>query len=351
MNAIQSPDAALHPNLDDSDMDHDSDKEETYKGAPSSSRSDDLTGTNNPRLGSLRAKSAKRLSGKHDSDSSLSDDSSTTRTKGRYAPLFGIWRFHEHIPYLRNLWRRRRYRVRHARWQNNHWKDSYEIDYPIRRLRKQVRGWTVRRIVELLAWLGSKKHKRARDKERRRKRKEEERRKRREAGGESTTSSSSGENHSDGSDSELSRGVAAGAREKVDKRDFAKRLDRLARKRQARKNPKKASSLSGSWERPPSRGLSDEPWDGQALDELSNKTRSRGSRPDMSVFDEEGFESSWRGDGDMDEKAKARRDRLSWLRLRRGLRDRERAAPVDEEKEIGGRRSRKGPTGTANRFE
>ncbi|KAG7294401.1 hypothetical protein NEMBOFW57_004472 [Staphylotrichum longicolle] len=96
---------------------------------------------------------------KADNHDGSSDDEGSK--PGRYAPLFGRYRFHVAIPLVRYLWRYRQYLHRNARRKNNRWKDTYVTDYPLRHYQRKVNIWVLHVLVTVLAFLGSGKHRAA----------------------------------------------------------------------------------------------------------------------------------------------------------------------------------------------
>ncbi|KAL2270175.1 hypothetical protein VTJ83DRAFT_2359 [Remersonia thermophila] len=75
--------------------------------------------------------------------------SSSDAASPKYAPLFGRWTFHAHIPYLRNLWRWRRYPLRFVFRVDNPWTGRLVRDYPLRRFRRRLRLWAWSRYLTL----------------------------------------------------------------------------------------------------------------------------------------------------------------------------------------------------------
>ena len=54
---------------------------------------------------------------------------------GSYAPLMGLFTFHQKIPVVRDLWKYKRYRrTGSRRSRNSQWNETYVMDYPLRHL-------------------------------------------------------------------------------------------------------------------------------------------------------------------------------------------------------------------------
>ncbi|KAK4149190.1 hypothetical protein C8A00DRAFT_38221 [Chaetomidium leptoderma] len=310
LKALRDPETLLNPLAVEEKGDHDSDEEQTFVDrrtfANAQSKGYGLAGSNH--------------SGSDDDDESANSSDDGAKRTGRYAPMFGRYHFHRKIALLRNLWRYRRYRRRNARRRDNRWKDTYVRDYPLHYYRAKVNMWTLRMLVAVLAYFGSEKHRRARERNRKR------RKLRREE-----------EGSSDSEDSEASSTVSEDYKE-VERKDFG-------RGGAKGKPVKRKKSISSGYWKP---GLVA---NGSREDEMesmgrrwSNQTRSRGSLPG----------DRDRGDGEQrrmaaEEEKERMKGKLRWLRMRRTGKPK---GVVDEEKEIGdsegvfeGRRGMGGGTG------
>lgn len=229
---------------------------------------------------------------------------------GRYAPLFGRYRFHVAIPLVRNLWRYRQYLHRNARRKDNRWKDTYVTDYPLRHYQKKVNIWVLHVLVTVLAFLGSGKHRVARDKYRYRRR--------RRAEGE--TSSSSSSDSEVGGDGKRNGNVGG-----VDRRDFG--MGGFRRKTvKRRKSPGRGSWKAGSV------GVGSRAEEMGSVGGWSNQTRSRTPLPPGGMDDDDVGLGGFGGEMEAAAEKGGRRGKLGWLRMRRKGRRKE---VVDEEKDVG----------------
>ncbi|KAL2266669.1 hypothetical protein VTJ83DRAFT_6021 [Remersonia thermophila] len=381
LSAISNPDTALNPLPDKAETDHDSDLENTFVGAPSVTHCSSRYGSNKRSDRTTHAKSGpptsyRRHRHHHSSSDSESDGSIESGSTRRYAMLFGYFVFHTNLPWIRNLWLYRQYRVSDARKGNNRWKDSYVADYPLRRFRRRVRLWVLRGLVITLALCGSRKHKKAVERDRRRKKKLQERRTREDMGGEGNMSMTS-DSHASGSGSEEEEKEGKGrngrlsGREKVDRRDFARGLVVNREKGVVKRRSKKGSRASpwprSSWAAAGSHATE---WSGTGREDADGRfSRAAGSLPERWSNDPGARRSlDWGGGDDLNrrnsfefdprvggetgesQKKMDRRERLSWLRLRRNMGGRERGELVDEEKVIGEttRKGEKGPRVTVD---
>ncbi|KAK4443566.1 hypothetical protein QBC34DRAFT_416950 [Podospora aff. communis PSN243] len=269
LKALRDPDTLLDPVVGDDTDDHDSDEERTFVDRRTIAAKSDrygLDGTNK--------------SFDDDGPAGDSDDENSP-----YAPLFGRYHFHRHIPLVRNLWRYRKYRRANSKRKDNRWKDTYVTDYPLHYWHAKFNMRILIMFVAVLAYFGSAKHQRARARNKRL-------RKARDGNEDETSSDSSASSSSDEDvrhDEKGRKGV------KPDKRRGLKR---------------RKSVSSGYWKQ--GAGNRSTGWEADDLEHWSNQTRSRGSVR---------FDDGGRGGEDGNRAAgaveKGKQRKLAWLRMRR----------------------------------
>ena len=292
LKALRDPDTLLDPvPLEDSD-DHDSDDERTFVDRRTNLAKSDrygLDGTNNS-------------SSDENGPAGSSDDENLT-----FAPLFGRYHFHRHIPLLRNLWRYRKYRRPNARRKDNRWKDTYITDYPLRYYHAKVNMRVLITFVVILAYLGSAKHQRARARNKRMRK-------------------ARAKNHEDETSSDSSASGVSSSSSNNGGRVVNEKGKKGGKVGKSGGKKGKKSVSSGYWNY--GAGNRSTGWEaGDPRDGWSNQTRSRGS---LRFEDREGDEEAVRIPSGVGEEGKKKR--LAWLRMRR----RKGKGSVDEESGGGG---------------